>query len=155
MEGPTSVTACIPDALDFGFCPIFEETTKIIILQNPKSKNPSKISIINNSPFVITPLSAIVPGRGKLEINISYIPKEANVVVATVIFQIQNEQDKILKLSAIGKYSYITLNKTVFHFGELLIGQSETKNLVIKNQSAVSTTFHIDEDNEIQSLSAE
>lgn len=155
MEGPSSITACIPEALDFGFCPIFEETSKVIVLQNPKSKNPSKINIINSSPFVITPASAVVPGRGKLEVTITYIPKEANVVVATVIFQVQNEPDKVLKLSAIGKYSYITLNKYTFHFGELLIGQSDTKNLVIKNQSSVSSTFHLEEDNEIQSLSAE
>ena len=155
MEGPSSITACIPEALDFGFCPILEETVKTIVLQNPKSKNPSKISITNNSPFIITPTSATVPGRGKLVISIAYVPKEANVVVATVIFQIQNEPDKILKLSAIGKYSYITLNKHVFRFGELLIGQSDTKNLIIKNQSSVSSTFHIEEDNEIQSLSSE
>ena len=125
------------------------------MLQNPKSKNPSKINVINNSPFIISPASAVVPGRGKLDITIFYTPKEANVVVASVIFQVQNEPDKILKLSAIGKYSYITLNKPSFKFNELLIGQSETKNLIIKNQSSVSTTFHIEEDNEMQVLSAE
>ena len=155
MEGPSSITACIPEALDFGFCPIFEETKKTITLQNAKSKNPSKVSILNNSPFSINPQSAIVPGRGKLDLTISYTPREANVVVATVVFQIQNEEDKIMKLSAIGKYSYITLNKNTFHFGELLIGQSETKNLVIKNQSSVSTTFHIEEDTDILNLSSQ
>lgn len=155
MDGPSSITACIPEALDFGFCPIFEETVKKIVLQSPKSKTPCKVTVINNSPFSINPSTFTVPGRGKIEISIVYVPKEANVVVATVIFQIQNEPDKIMKLSAIGKYAYITLNKAVFQFGELLIGQNESKNLIIKNQSAVSTTFHIEEDNEIQSLSVD
>lgn len=155
MEGPASITACIPESLDFGFCPIFEETSKTITLHNPKSKNPARLTILNNSPFTVSPVSAVVPGRGKLDVTISYTPKEANVVVATIVFQVQNEQDKVLKVSAIGKYSYITLNKSTFQFGELLIGQSETKNLVIKNQSSVSATFHLEEDNEIISMSAE
>ena len=151
MEGPSSVTECIPESLEFGFCPINETTTRTILIQNPSRKKPTRFSIINSTPFKISPLSATIQPRGKVKVSFSVVPKECSVVVATVLFQIQEEPDKVLKLSAIGKYAYVTLNKSLFHFGDLLVDQTETQNLVIKNKSQVPTTFHIEEDQEMKS----
>lgn len=146
MEGPSSVSESIPENFDFGFCPINEVTTKQVTLVNPNRRQPVQFHITANCPFAILPTQGTIPANGKAVVNVSYKPLEAIVLVATIIFHIDGEKDKVMKLSAIGKYSYITLNKNLFNFGELLIGNNEAKDLLIKNQSPVPTTVHIEED---------
>jgi len=146
MEGPTTVSETIPDALDFNFCPVNETTRRTFTVINVQRKASTTISVKNDSPFIITPAMVTLAPRGKAEISIEYMPREAKVVVASVIFSIEGEGQKVTKISAIGKFSYITLNKDTFQFGEHLIGQSDTMNLIIKNQSLVSTTFRLVEE---------
>ena len=146
MDLPETVIQSIPDAIDFGFCPVNEETIRVFTIRSPFSKSPVRFHINNDCPFDVSPISGTIPPRGRQEIQISFIPTEAVVLVATIVFHIENEGEKVLKLSAIGKYSYISLNKSTFSFGELLIGESEVKNLLIKNQGLVPTTFHIIDD---------
>ena len=48
-----------------------------------------------------------------------------------------------LKVSAIGKYPFITINQEQIDFEELLIGKSCTKEITITNSSPVPTSFKI------------
>ncbi len=57
-----------------------------------------------------------------MRIEIRYRATEAKVIVATAIFRIEGEEDKVLKLSAIGKIPYLTLNKQKIEFNGLLVG---------------------------------
>lgn len=149
MEGPTTVSETIPDALDFNFCPVNEASRRTFTVINVQRKASTTITLKNESPFIITPGMVTLPPRGKAEISIEYTPHEAKVIVASVVFTIEGEGQKVLKISAIGKFSYITLNKDTFQFGEHLIGQSDTMNLIIKNQSLVSTTFSLVEEEDV------
>ena len=54
------------------------------------------------------------------------MPIEAKVLVATAIFHIDNEADKIIKISAIGKIPYITISRSKIDFEELLVGKKIT-----------------------------
>jgi hypothetical protein len=49
-----------------------------------------------------------------------------------------------LKLSAIGKYPFITIDRQNFDFGSLLVGKSASKDIIITNSSEVPTTFTIE-----------
>jgi hypothetical protein len=143
MDEPQSVTESIPGAIDFGFCPIKEVTEKTFTLRNPYRQRAVRWSVSSKCPFEAKPDRGQLAANGKQEVVISYTPVEANVIVATMIFSVEDEGQKVLKLSAIGKFSYITLNRNQFNFGEMLIGEVGHKDLIIKNQSQVSTTFHI------------
>lgn len=49
-----------------------------------------------------------------------------------------------LKVSAIGKYPFITVNQECIDFEELLIGKSLTKEIAVTNSSPVPTSFTIE-----------
>lgn len=51
---------------------------------------------------------------------------------------------RTLKVSAIGKYPFITINQDCIDFEELLIGKSVTKEITITNSSPVPTSFKIE-----------
>lgn len=141
----TAVSESLPPALDFGFCPIHEQTSNTFQLLNPSRKQSVAVHVLNDSPFIIEPERATIPPKGRLEVKVSIVPSSAQVVVATAVFSFEGEGERVMKLSAIGKFSYVTLNRELFNFGQLLVGSTETKDLLIKNQSQVSTTFHITE----------
>lgn len=55
-----------------------------------------------------------------------------------------NEQTYSVKLSAIGKYPFITADLKSFDFGSLLVGKTASKEINIINSSEVATNFTID-----------
>ena len=65
------------------------------------------------------------------------------------------ECTRSLKVSAIGKYPFITINTEMINFDELLIGKTATKEITITNSSPVPTSFKIErvsDDGKDQSL---
>lgn len=69
--------------------------------------------------------------------TIVYAPSEAKVVVSTVIFKFSEGEDssRVLKLSAIGKYPFLTINHEKLDFESLLVGKVAEKEILLKNQS--------------------
>lgn len=63
--------------------------------------------------------------------------------MATAIFHIDTDY-KVIKLSAIGKYPYIGINAEKIDFGELLVGMTTTKEIILSNQNLVSADFQIE-----------
>lgn len=55
-----------------------------------------------------------------------------------------NEMTFNVKISAIGKYPFITVDNKSFDFGSLLVGKTASKDLVVTNSSEVPTTFTIE-----------
>ena len=49
-----------------------------------------------------------------------------------------------VKISAIGKYPFITVDNKDFDFGSLLVGKSASKDLIVTNSSEVPTNFTIE-----------
>lgn len=55
---------------------------------------------------------------------------------------------KALKLSAVGKYAFITINQEKIDFETLLVGKVSQKEIILNNQSKVSAVFQIEKIND-------
>jgi hypothetical protein len=54
----------------------------------------------------------------------------------------------VLKLSAIGKYPFLTINQEKFDFETLLVGKVAEKDVMLKNQSLVPAQFVVEKIND-------
>lgn len=63
--------------------------------------------------------------------------------MATIVLETDQDEPKIFKLSAIGKYSYVSCSTDNVNFGEILVGKQVTRELVLKNSSPISAKFKI------------
>lgn len=63
------------------------------------------------------------------------MPEEAKVVIASVVFKFTEgeEKTKVLKLSAIGKYPFLTINAERLDYETLLVGKVLEKDILIRN----------------------
>lgn len=57
------------------------------------------------------------------------------MLVSTVIFKFSEGEEgmKVLKLSAIGKYPFLTINQEKLDFETLLVGKVAEKQIMLKN----------------------
>ncbi len=64
-----------------------------------------------------------------------YAPTEAKVVIATAVFKLSQgeEASRALKMSAVGKYAFITINQEKIDFETLLVGKVSEKEIILKN----------------------
>ena len=72
---------------------------------------------------------------------------EAKVIVATIVVKLAEgatEVTRILKVSAIGKYPFITLDAEDIDFDSLLVGKTVSRELKLQNSSLVPTDFKIE-----------
>jgi hypothetical protein len=44
--------------------------------------------------------------------KIEFTPKQANVIVGTIILESDAEEQKVFRLSAVGKYPYLSINSS-------------------------------------------
>jgi len=68
--------------------------------------------------------------KQKKEVSISFKTDEAKVIIATMVVRVQegaNELSKVVKMSAIGKYPFMTLDAQSFDFENLLVGKSASQ----------------------------
>lgn len=68
--------------------------------------------------------------KQKKEVTITFRTDEAKVIIATVVVKVQegaNELTKVIKLSAIGKYPFLTLDQHSFDFENLLVGKTASQ----------------------------
>lgn len=74
--------------------------------------------------------------KQKKEVQISFSTTEAKVIIASIVVRVMAtgpsagadspvaELSKVLKMSAIGKYPFVTLDNLAFDFENLLIGKT-------------------------------
>ena len=139
---PKPVLENLSDAIDFGFCPVNQSSYRTIPLENLNSF-PLAFTIDENEFFTATPNQGVLSAKSKASISIGFIPVEATAIVSTMVVTIQNEEPKIIKISAIGKYPFLSLSTSKLDFETLLVNKQITKELIIKNQSQVSAHFGI------------
>ena len=68
--------------------------------------------------------------KQKKEVAVSFRTDEAKVIIATIVIKVQeggSELARILKMSAIGKYPFITLDQHSFDFETLLVGKTASQ----------------------------
>ena len=65
--------------------------------------------------------------KQKKEVTVSFRTDEAKVIIATIVIKVQeggSELARVHKMSAIGKYPFITLDQHSFDFETLLVGKT-------------------------------
>ena len=96
-------------------------------------------------PFYHSRLGILTP-KGKQEIQITYAPEQARVILASVIFKFLEgeESSKVLKISAVGKFPFLTLSQDSIDFETLLVGKVISKEIFLRNNSLVPAHFVIE-----------
>eukprot|EP00826_Nyctotherus_ovalis_P020736 TRINITY_DN1654_c0_g6_i1.p1 TRINITY_DN1654_c0_g6~~TRINITY_DN1654_c0_g6_i1.p1 ORF type:complete len:373 (-),score=55.73 TRINITY_DN1654_c0_g6_i1:654-1772(-) len=144
----------IPRAIEFGYCRVGIEETRKFRIAN-QSAATSKFAILSEiftfSPrqgkrCAYHPLATLRPGQ-KVEVAVSCVPHEAKTVIEAVRVNLNNDW-KTIKVTAIGKYPYVALNTHKLDFGELLTGQTLTREITFRNPSSVPAEFEIKKENE-------
>jgi len=139
------ITDKLTDFIDFGFVPVKTSITKTITVENCFSNSSIYVEIINNKDKAITiePSHCTIAKLSKAEFKISVKCDQAIVLVANIMIALDKSYNKIIKMSAISKYSYLKIQKSAFDFGNVLIGKKSTLDLVITNPEKVSARFKI------------
>jgi hypothetical protein len=73
--------------------------------------------------------------KSKQDITITFHPEEAKVLIASAVFKFTGSEEgsKVLKISAIGKYPFLTINQERFDFETLLVGKIASRDVMLKN----------------------
>lgn len=71
-------------------------------------------------------------------------------MIASAVFKFTGSEEgsKVLKLSAIGKYPFLTINQERFDFETLLVGKVASRDVMLKNQSLVPAQFTVEKIND-------
>ena len=83
----------------------------------------------------------------KKEIKITFCPVEAKVIIASAVFKfIEGEHtgQRVLKMSGIGKFPFVTINHEKLDFESLTVGKEAHKTIQLRNYSLVKAEFNID-----------
>ena len=138
-----SISTAMQRLYDFGFCPVNQRTKIITRLEN-SNDYPVNFRFLE-SPFEFEPDKGTIPPRSIQYISIFFTPKGATVLISKTVLYADNEEPVIIKLSAIGKYPFISILHNKISFDSLLIGKTVTKDIHIKNMSQVHTRFQIEQ----------
>ena len=130
-------------SIDIGFCPVNQPTLKTCSLENNDS-SVLNFSFEESAEFKVTPKSGHILPKSKTNITISFTPSEATAIVSVIVLRIDEEEFPI-KISAIGKYPFLSINTMKLDFQTLLVTKQLTKELIIKNQSQVEANFKINQ----------
>jgi len=80
----------------------------------------------------------VLAPKQKKEVIVSFRTDEAKVIIATLVVKVSesgSELTKVVKLSAIGKYPFMTLDQTSFDFENLLVGKTSSQVFNLQNSS--------------------
>jgi hypothetical protein len=149
MEEITKIYAkildSIPKDIEFGFIPVKNETKKIFILENTL-KTPVPINIESDESFKFNCEKSVIPRLTKFELILSCNPKTANVTIGNALIIIGDEKErisKIIKISYISKYPNVKIQKSIFDFGNVLVGKYEETEIILGNHEKVPANFTI------------
>lgn len=141
-----------PYGLDLGFCPTYQTTEEAFELTNSGEVDaPYRWEIPTG--FAIEPSEGVIPAGEKALISVSVVPQEAVVMVSKAVCHIGEGVHAIIpepvintRLSAIGKYAYISVSDPALKWGEVLTGSSPAslrKEFVLRNTSVVPAEFSV------------
>lgn len=73
------------------------------------------------------------------------------MIIASIVVKVSegaNELTKVVKMSALGKYPFITLDQTSFDFENLLVGKTASQIFNLQNSALVPTHYTIEKVND-------
>ena len=93
--------------------------------------------------FVVSPSKGVLMPNSYSSFRIEFTTHQASVTVGTVVLEVEGEAQRVLKLSAVGKYPYISASSADLDFGSVLVTRPQTRELILKNSSEVGAEFAI------------
>ncbi|KAJ1558489.1 hypothetical protein HK096_011640 [Nowakowskiella sp. JEL0078] len=135
-----------PNSVDFGMCPV-RETAKLSFNLSNKGDLATYFSWEIPHPFRIHPISGILKSGSEENMILEFSPKDASVFSATCVCRFGSHQktelsSQYMVVDGIGKYSHLSIDggQTYFDFGEVFVGKSVEKKLILENPSALIFT---------------
>ena len=136
MDLYDNIIANIPDTLDFGFVSVQNTFEKSLFIENPSTKN-VRFKIKSLDIFRVNVREGEIQKNSKYEIKIKLTPESAKVVLSNMMIVLDENYYKVIKLSAVGKYPNLRINKNFLDYGHVLIGNSKEMELIIQNTEKV------------------
>ena len=130
------IIGSIVDSLDFGFVSVQNTFEKSLFIENPSTKT-VRFKIKALEYFKVHVKEGEIPKYSKFELKIKLTPESAKVILSNVMIVFDDNYYKIIKLSAVGKYPNLRINKNFLDFGHVLIGNSKEIELIIQNTEKV------------------
>lgn len=136
------VSTCVPESLDFGFCPVKETAVKTFAISNP-GEVPVSFSWTCDGPFTLTPsVGTLAPGAAA-SITARFMPKDASVSVAQCVCDIPEHQPHVMRVGGIGKYPFLSSSVEIVDCGSVLTGAVARTEFKLSNKSLVYARFTI------------
>lgn len=130
------IVAKITDTLDFGFVSVQNTFEKSVLIENPSNKN-IHFKVKALEIFKVDVKEGTISKNSKYELKVKITPESAKVIISNMMIVLDDSHSKIIKLSAIGKYPNLKINKNALDFGHVLIGNSKEMELIIQNTEKV------------------
>jgi hypothetical protein len=106
------------------------------LIENPSNRNIHfKVKALDI--FNVNIREGTIGRNSKVELRLKLTPDSAKVLISNMMIVFDDSHSKIVKLSAIGKYPNLRINKNVLDFGHVLIGNSKEMELIIQNTEKV------------------
>lgn len=83
----------------------------------------------------------------KKEIKVTFRPTEAKVTVSTAVFNFKegnNSTQRVLKMSGIGKFPFVSINHERLDFEQLTVGKELSKSVTLRNYSLVKAEYTLE-----------
>jgi hypothetical protein len=142
----------VPFGTDLGFCTTHQYSAASFALVNSGEVD-AGFRWEEAPPFVISPITGVVPPGGKQEITVSLFPTDAAVYVVQAVCHVGEGAHAIIpnpkivtRLSAVSKFAFIALSEPQVDFGEVICGTSPSERpqeVVLRNMSVVPAEFEL------------
>lgn len=135
------VELSIPDSYELGFCPVARQSEHPFTIFNPNAR--PLTYLFKFTEFAVSPSTGVLLPNSYSQFKVDFTPREASVTVGTVILETEGEPQRVIKLSAVGKYPYISTSLAEINFGQVLVTKTVSRELIIKNSSEVPAEFQV------------
>lgn len=99
------------------------------------------------SLFSVHPLACedLQPGQ-TCAFDASFVPSEAAVFTGSAICSLSTGSSSIMRVTAIGKYPYLSVEPATVDHGQVLVGANASSSVTLLNQSLVPANFTVTDD---------
>eukprot|EP01047_Picozoa_sp_COSAG01_P047929 COSAG01_NODE_4623_length_4868_cov_3.974837_5_plen_563_part_01 len=94
-------------------------------------------------PFSVSPASATLEPGTSCPVTASFYPQAGTVFVSTAVCRVDGLEPREMKLTGVGKFTYLSASDTELDFGDVQTGNTSTSTITLRNQSLVNASFKI------------
>jgi hypothetical protein len=94
-------------------------------------------------PFSVSPASATLEPGTSCPVTASFYPQAGTVFVSTAVCRVDGLEPREMKLTGVGKFTYLSASDTELDFGDVQTGNTSTRTITLRNQSLVNASFKI------------